>query len=176
MSIFNLFHKKNANVESRLFFQFCDSDIVHSNNISKEVHTKKKYYYEAFCDHLICKDGTTIHDRSISNIAVYVATSYIGTKAEELTDTIYRRRNDFESGRYPIFWQDENVFAIYLSDIVKHCTDIHAELDHKDGKCMSKYIFHCVDNENDFDIYLTLYSDSLSWDAKAMLLNPDWIL
>lgn len=175
MSIFDLFHKKN-NIESRLFFKFCNSNIVHSNNISKEVHTKKKYYYETFCDHLLRNNGTLVRDLSISNIAIYVATSYIGTKVEELTDVIYQRGHDFESGRYPLFYVDEGTFAIYLSDVVKHCTDIHAELDHKDGKCMAKYIFHCVDNENNFDIYLTLYSDSLSWDAKNLLLNPDWIV
>lgn len=163
-------------MESRLFFNFCNSDIVHSNNISKEVHTKKKYYYETFCDHLLRCDGTLVRDLSISNIAVYVATSYVGTKAEKFTDIVCRRGYDFENGRYPLFYVDENSFAIYLSDIVKHCTDIHAELDHKAGKCMAKYIFHCVDNENDFDIYLTFYSDSLSWDAKTLLLNPDWIV
>ena len=163
-------------MESRLFFKFNNSNIVHSNNISKEVHTKKKYYYETFCDHLLCNNGSSICDCSISNIAIYVATSYIGTKVEELADVVHRRRYDFKNGRYPLFYVDECTFAIYLSDVVKHCIDIHAELDHKNGKCMAKYIFHCVDNENNFDIYLTLYSDSLSWDAKTLLLNPDWIM
>lgn len=175
MKIPKFFQKKSKlNPEKiRLFFNFNDANTVHSNNISKNVHTKKKYYYETFCEALVPETGTI--ESSISNIAIYVATSFIGTRSESLNNIVSRRQNDFTAERYPLFYVDDTCFAVYLKDIIKNCVDIHAELDHKDGKCMTKYIFHCCDNENDIDMYLVLYSDSVNWDIKSYLLNPDWI-
>lgn len=173
MRIPKLFRKPKINPSNtRLFFEFDSGTMVNSNTISTEIKTKKKYYHEVFCKDLVHGSNTPDGVMNIGNIAMYIGVSYKGTKMESLKDTIKNKQGDL---RYPLFFFDEEHFAVYLEDLRKYIKSIHMETGFRNNKVTTKYIFHYVDGDQNTDIYLVVWNDeTLRRGICNYLMMPIW--
>lgn len=176
MGLVDVFKKLGSvDLESQAFGIVLNSNgnipFAHCSNISAKIHTRKKNYYKII-----------FNGWENSDIAMYVAPEFNGTKAVELEATIraktgFERRSDYplyvrkfttSSGiKYMILYTD-------LELILTNCRDIHMELDEKEGKLCTKYIIHCADNEDDYDMYFVFYNTDLPEKVIDAITNPSW--
>ena len=148
-----------------------DLPFAHASTISNHIQTRKKNYYKLIFD-----------GYETSDMALYVAPEYIGTKSTKLQTTVDRMAGFNRRTDYPLYLQVDKFdktkvsFTTDLGLIQANCRDIHMELDEKEGVLCTKHIVHCADNEDDYDMYLVFYEADLPRKVIDELLIPAWRL
>lgn len=147
-----------------------DIGVFNTRNISDNIKTKKTNYYKILFDN-VKKD---------KNFALYVAPTFQGVKPIPLKESVHAWVGHAEFRHdYPLYLAKAKLghFTLHtnLELIRNNCRDIHMELDDKEGVITTKYIFHCADNEDGYDIYFVCYSGDLPKEVIDLLLKPKWV-
>lgn len=182
MKISEFFKKKQKedtfDGKLNLYFTIADAKTVHSSDISKEVHTKRKYYYEAyiipFCDNNIKYDTS---NTVFQHVSLLLPVTFAGTKPIELEDYLNQKLHDVPG--FPIkrtSLDHGNCYVVNLKNLTEWITDIHIEKRHIE--CIycdeTRYIIHCFDSNVDVDFYVAFTGDALDSAIRKYLCYPAW--
>lgn len=171
-----LFKKKKEHDWSKyqLFFDPEESKTVHCNEISKEVHTRKRHYVRIDCYSCIdYREKVAIPVCGIGDVSIFIAPEFTGTKMKDILLTVKNNTED-RIHLYPLDVYCKEYLVTDTRRLFDLCTDIHAEIDYKGGKKVTKYIIHCSDNEIGYDIYFVFYNINLTSDAVDFLKSRMW--
>lgn len=185
--MFDLFNKKKkllyGSAEKPIYLDINDFHIVSKKAISEEIDMRKNYYCKLHLQYFGNEDYK-YHTPALlnDNFTVYVAPHYEGTTMEPIKESI-RNQILYLGYGYPLYYHKYSdkvpvteCVCTNIERMRRLCTDIHVEPDIREGYTCAKYIVHCYDNENDYDIYFMFYSGTFYNESLDFMFHPVWRL